>query len=135
MSDHGRITALQPTRNENDQAIDRARGSRAAPLRRRPDHGPRSDGLLARTVSSVVPYCESDRGAGHSPWLLTLLHTDDGPTPPTGLSQVLPSWERWRIERLRPDDADDPETADKRELPATTALPCAEPAVLLRETG
>ena len=62
------------------------------------------DELLTATLTAVIDYYQHDRDTGHGHWLLSILHTDDGPTPPTGLGKVLPSWPRWRIETLWPDE-------------------------------
>jgi len=94
------------------------------------------DELLAATLAAIIVYYEHDRDTRHGHWLLSILHAEDGPTPPTGLGKALPSWPRWRIEPLWPDDeSEEAGPAEEGEAPATEATPCAEPAVLVRDDG
>ena len=94
------------------------------------------DELLTATLTAVIDYYQHDRDTGHGHWLLSILHTDDGPTPPTGLGKVLPSWPRWRIETLWPDDeSGEPGPAEESEALAAEATPCADPAILVRDDG
>src|SRR5690606_15595072 len=94
------------------------------------------DELLAALLEAIIANHEHDQDAGHAPWLLSTLHTDDGPTPPTGLGKALPAWRRWRSEPRRPEsELEDPGPTQEGEAPAGEAIPCAEPAVLVRDDG
>ena len=68
-----------------------------------------ADTLLQSMLKLLLDCCET--GWRRDQWLMSMVKTDDGPTPPTGLERVIADYPRWQARAALADVDDAAETA------------------------
>ena len=95
------------------------------------------DDTLRRLIDLALPVFEDPAAFRPRRWLLGVLTTDDGPTPPAGLEKVAHEFPRWRTFVLREQAGGEGEEGYHPTEPAAArpVEPSCEPCGLERDDG